>query len=385
MSWKDNNSGPWGSGPERFGSGQQRPGGPAPPDLDELLDNLRNRFRGKGSGKKGRGGGGGSSGGRPNRMALVFLLAGAVALWIYVSVYRVQPDEAAVVLTFGSYTTTQGPGLRFAAWPVQTAEVLPVTRENSIAIGYEGSADVDPDSVRIRNANIKESLMLTGDENIVDINFQVVWNIVEPDKFLFHLAEPTKTIKAVAESAMRQVIGRSELKPILNRDRGAVTEDVHTLIQSTLNSYNSGVNIVRVNFDRADPPPAVIDAFRDVQAAEQDRDTLEKRAGAYANQRLAEARGEAAQVLQEAEGYRARVVKEAQGEAARFIEVYTSYSAAPEVTRKRLYLEAVEQVLADVDKIVIDEAGSSGQGVVPYLPLDQLRKGRNVSAEGAQQ
>ena len=383
MSWKDNGSGPWGGGPERFGSGPQRPGTPPPPDLDELLDNLRNRFRSRGSGRKGRGGGGRGGGARPNRMAILLLLGGAVAVWIYASLYRVQPDEAAVVLTFGSYTTTQGPGLHFAAWPIQRAEVLAVTRENSIAIGYEGSADVDPESVRLRNASIKESLMLTGDENIVDINFQVVWNIAEPERFLFNLAEPEKTIKAVAESAMRQVIGRSELKPILNRDRGSVTQDVRNLIQTTLDSYGSGVNIVRVNFDRADPPPAVIDAFRDVQAAEQDRDTLEKRAGAYANQRLAEARGEAAQVLQEAEAYRAQVVKEAEGEAARFIEVYASYALAPEVTRKRLYLEAVEQVFADVEKIIIDEAGAGTQGVVPYLPLDQLR--RNRPAEEGEQ
>ena len=385
MPWKDNSSGPWGSGPERFGSGSQRPGGQQPPDLDELLDNLRNRFRGQGSGNSGNRGRGRSGGGKPNRIAILLAVVAALGFWIYVSVYRVQPDEAAVVLTFGSYTTTQGPGLQFAAWPVQTAQVLAVTRENSIAIGYEGSADADPDTLRIRNPSIKESLMLTGDENIVDINFQVVWNIAEPEKFLFNLADPEKTIKAVSESAMRQVIGRSELKPILNRDRGEVTQDVRELIQTTLNSYESGVNIVRVNFDRADPPPAVIDAFRDVQAAEQDRDTLEKRAGAYANQRLAEARGEAAQVLQEAEAYRAQVVKEAEGEAARFKEVYASYSLAPEVTRKRLYLEAVETVFADVDKIIIDEAGSSTQGVVPYLPLDQLRPGRNQPSDGAGQ
>ncbi len=388
MSWKDSNSGPWGGGPDRFGSGPQRPGGPTPPDLDELLDNLRNRFRGQGSGdsgKQSRRGSGGSGGGRPSRMAVLLMAVVAVGFWVYASVFRVQPDEAAVVLTFGRYTTTQGPGLQFAAWPVQTAEVLPVTRENSIEIGYEGSADADPEAMRIRNPNIKESLMLTGDENIVDINFQVVWNIAEPEKFLFNLAEPDKTIKAVAESAMRQVIGRSQLKPILNRDRGEVTQDVHLLIQETLDSYQSGVNIVRVNFDRADPPPAVIDAFRDVQAAEQDRDTLEKRAGAYANQRLAEARGQAVQIFQEAEAYRARVIKEAEGEAERFKEVYASYALAPEVTRKRLYLEAVEEVFSDVNKIVIDEAGSSGQGVVPYLPLDQLRSNRTQSTEGAQQ
>jgi len=373
MAWKDNSSGPWGNSGRSEKFGGQRGGAPQPPDIEELMDNLRERFRGRGGQSRGGSSSGGGGGRVPGRFAALAIALGVVVIWVYASVFRVQPDEAAVVLTFGSYTTTQGPGLRFAAWPVQTAEVIPVTRENSIEIGYEGSADVDPESVRIRNPNIKESLMLTGDENIVDINFQVVWNVAEPDKFLFNLAEPEKTIKAVAESAMRQVIGRSELKPILNRDRGAVTQDVLDLIQTTLNSYEAGVNIVRVNFDRADPPPAVIDAFRDVQAAEQDRDTLEKRAGAYANQRLAEARGEAVQILEEAEGYRARVVKEAEGEAQRFKEVYASYAAAPEVTRKRLYLEAVEEVFSDVNKVVIDEAGGS-QGVVPYLPLDQLRR-----------
>ena len=384
MPWKDNTSGPWGGGPERFGSGPQRPSGPPQPDLDDLLDNLRDRFRGRGSGKNARGGGSGG-GRRPSWVVVLAMLGVVLVVWIYASMFRVQPDEAAVVLTFGKFTTIQGPGLHFAAWPVQRAEVLPVTREISIAIGYEGSADTDPASVRIRNPGIKESLMLTGDENIVDINFQVVWNIAEPDKFLFNLAEPSMTIKAVAESAMRQVIGRSELKPILNRDRASVTLDVRELIQETLDSYESGVNIVRVNFDRADPPPAVIDAFRDVQAAEQDRDTLEKRAGAYANQRLAEARGQSAQILQEAEAYRAQVVKEAEGEAQRFIAVYASYEVAPEVTRKRLYLETIEQVFSNVEKIIIDKAGTSGQGVVPYLPLDQLRKGRSSASEGDQQ
>jgi membrane protease subunit HflK len=219
--------------------------------------------------------------------------------------------------------------------------------------------------------------MLTGDENIVDIDFQVVWNILRPDMFLFNLAEPTPTIQAVSESAMREVIARSQLKPILSRDRAAISQEVEELIQTTLDSYESGVNIVRVNFDGADPPPQVIDAFRDVQAAEQDRDTEEKRAEAYANQKLAGARGEVAQILQEAEGYRAQVVNEAKGEAARFESVYREYVLAPEVTRKRIYLETIERVLGDVDKIIIDHSvgGTGGQGVVPYLPLNELRRG----------
>lgn len=375
MAWSDNGSGPWSGGSNRGGGGR----GNQPPDLDDIVKGVRDRFKSFAGGRQ-RGGGGKS--GRPNRVGLLLALVAAIGVWGYASVFQVKPDEAAVVLTFGSYTTTKGPGLHFAAWPVQTVDVIPVTRENSVEIGFRGAANTtERTDASLRNNMIDESLMLTGDENIVDINFQVVWNIAEPTKFLFNLADPDRTVRAVAESAMRQVIGRSELKPILNRDRAMVSQDVHNLIQETLDSYESGVNIVRLNFDRADPPPAVIDSFRDVQAAEQDRDTLEKRAEAYANQRLAEARGEAAQVLQEAEGYRARVVKEAEGEAERFKEVYASYERAPEVTRKRLYLETVERVLGEVDKIVIDESSQGGQGVVPYLPLNELRKPTNAGAD----
>lgn len=218
--------------------------------------------------------------------------------------------------------------------------------------------------------------MLTGDANIIDIGFQLVWNVSDPQKYLFNLADPDFTVAAVAEFAMREVIGRSEMKPILNRDRAQVSQEVQELIQSTLDSYESGVNVVRVNFDKADPPKEVIDSFRDVQAAEQERDTLEKRADAYANERLAGARGQAAQLVQEAEGYRARLVNEAEGEASRFKAIYTEYSKAPEVTRKRLYLETMERVLGDVDKVIIDDNVGGGQGIVPYLPLNELRKGK---------
>ncbi len=222
-----------------------------------------------------------------------------------------------------------------------------------------------------------EGLMLTGDENIVDIDFQVVWNISDPAKFLFNLADPRETIRATAESAMREVIGRSELSPILNRDRAVISAEVRELIQAQLDNYSSGVNIVRLNFDKADPPAEVIDAFRDVQAAEQERDTLEKRADAYANQALAQARGEAAQIQQEAEGYRARVVNLAVGEASRFESVYNEYIRAKDVTRRRLYLETMERVLSGVDLVLIDEQIGGDQGIVPYLPLNQLKSGGN--------
>ncbi|MGB0854136.1 MAG: FtsH protease activity modulator HflK [Pikeienuella sp.] len=371
----DNDKSPWGNGggnnggggPNRGGGGG---GGNRPPDIEDILKEGRERLKvivggGGGGRKNGASGGGGMGKGG-------WLLAGlaAVLFYGYNAAYTVKPEERSVVLTFGERSGVGEPGLNFILWPIQSAEILPVTRENIIDIGVNSSAQ--------RTGRIADQgLMLTGDENIVDIDFQVVWNIRDPEKYLFNLAQPPETIRAVSESAMREVIGRSALKPILNRDREAVSAEVQELIQATLESYESGVNVVRVNFDKADPPQEVIDAFRDVQAAEQERDTLEKQADAYANQTLAGARGEAAQMLQEAEGYRAKLVNGAQGEASRFKAVYEEYAKAPEVTRKRLYLETMERVLGDVDKVIIDDNAGGGQGVVPYLPLNELRKGGN--------
>ncbi len=379
MPFSNNSGGPWGGGNDKKNSGGGRgpwggggggQGGGEGPDMDELLRQGRERLKVIFGGKGGGGGGGGSPTGGEGlgRGGWGMIALGAAALWVYASVYTVAPEERAVELFFGEEYAIRDPGLNFAPWPVITYEKLAVTRENLIDIGS------DPATSRSRRADT--GLMLTGDENIVDIDFQVVWNISDPAKFLFNIAEPDATIRAVSESAMREVIGRSELKPILNRDRAVVSQEVQELIQSTLDSYESGVNIVRVNFDKADPPPEVIDAFRDVQAAAQDRDTAKKQAEAYANQRLAQARGESAQVLQEAEGYAAQVVNVAQGEAARFISVLDEYVQAKDVTRKRLYLETMERVLGAVDKIIIDEKVGGGQGIVPYLPLNELNKGK---------
>jgi membrane protease subunit HflK len=257
--------------------------------------------------------------------------------------------------------STKGPGLNFAPWPVIRAEVLPVTTERTIEIGTSRSGE-------------DAGLMLTGDENIVDIDFQVVWNIRDPKEFLFNLADPNATIEAVSESAMREIIAQSQLAPILNRNRGAIADRLTELIQSTLDSYDSGVQLVRVNFDKADPPEPVIASFRKVQDAEQQRDQLQNIADAYANTVVAQARGDAAQVLEQAEGYRAQVVNQAEGEASRFSAVLAEYQKAPEVTRKRIYLETMEGILGGVDIILLDENAGGSQGVVPFLPLNELRR-----------
>ena len=373
-----NNGGPWGgggnkgSGDEDRGSGNngggRRPEGDGPqiPEIDELMKKGQEQLRVLMGGRGGGNGTNGSGGGAPNGPAFTRGTVGlgviaAVVLWGMASFYTVKPEEKSVELFLGKYSATGNPGLNFAPWPLVTAEVIPVTREQTedIGVGARGS---------------EAGLMLTGDENIVDIDFQVVWNINDPAKFLFNLRDPRMTIRAVSESAMREIIAQSELAPILNRDRASIAQRLDDLIQATLDSYDSGMNVIRVNFDKADPPQQVIDSFREVQAAEQERDKLEKQADAYANRIVAEARGEAAQVLEEAEGYRARVVNEATGEASRFTAVLTEYRKAPEVTRKRLYLETMEEVLGGVDKIILDGSAGGEQGVVPYLPLNELRK-----------
>lgn len=322
-------------------------------------------------GRGGRPGGpGGSGDGGPpiNRRTLGIAAVAAVALWLVVSVYTVRTDERSVELFLGEFSSIGEPGLNFAPWPVMSRVIVPVTREQVVDVGVSRGAGTGP------AARGEEGLMLTTDENIVDIDFQVVWNINNPAEYLFNLRDPEATVAAVSESAMREVIAQSELAPILNRDRQLIADQAQALIQDTLDSYDAGINVVRLNLDRADPPQEVIDSFREVQAAEQQRDRLEREADAYANRVLAEARGTAAQTLEQAEAYRARVVNEAVGEASRFEAVLAEYQEAPEVTRRRLYLETMEEVLGRVDKVILDEQAGGQQGVVPYLPLNELRR-----------
>ena len=374
-----NSGGPWGRGggggdnddrnrPNGNGGDDRRPrndGPQMPPELDDMLRKGQEQLKVLLGGGSGGGSNGSSqqSGPGMGRSGYLLIAALLVAFWSFSSFYTVKPEEKSVELFLGKFSSIGNPGLNFAPWPLVTREVLPVTREQNESIGVGGRGS-------------DAGLMLTRDENIGDIDCEVVWHISDPAKYLFNLRDPQMTIRAVSESAMREIIAQSELAPILNRDRGLIAANLETLIQETLDSYGSGVSLVRVNFDRADPPEQVIDAFRAVQAAEQERDRLEKQADAYANRVLAQARGESAQVFEEAEGYRARVVNEATGEASRFSAVLEEYSKAPEVTRKRLYLETMEEVLGGLEKVIIDDQ-TGGQGVVPYLPLNQLRQEKN--------
>lgn len=373
------NGGPWGTGggngddrDDNRRPGQRRPGEPpAIPEIEDLMkkgsEHLKVLMGGRGGSGGGRPGGGLPKGPAMTGGTIGLVALAAAALWAWGSFYTVQQNERSIELMFGKYYATGNPGLNFAPWPVVTAEVIPVTDERTTELGTG------------RGGSMDSGLMLTRDQNIVDIEFQVVWNISDPTKYLFNLADPEDTIRAVSESAMRDIIARSELAPILNRDRGAIGADLRTAVQATLDSYDVGINIVRVNFNRADPPKEVIDSFRDVQAAQQERDKLEKEADAYSNKVTAGARGQAAQLQEQAEAYRAQVVNDAQGEAARFTSVYEEYRKAPEVTKRRMFYETMGRILGDVDKVVVD--GQSG--VQPYLPLDQLRKTTPATNGGA--
>ncbi|MGE0844892.1 MAG: FtsH protease activity modulator HflK [Flavobacteriaceae bacterium] len=366
-----NGGGPWGSPPPGGGGG----GGGSTPDLEEILrrsqDRLKNILPG---------GGGGGGGGGIGRRGIALLLIAVAAVWLLSGFYRVEPDEQGVVLRFGQFTELTQPGLNYhLPYPVESALTPKVTRVNRIDIGM-----VTGDSGR-RVSTLRdvpeESLMLTGDENIVDVDFSVFWVIKNAGEYLFNIQNPESTVKAVAESAMREVVGTSDIQPILTQARQKTELEVQKLIQSTLDTYGAGIEITQVQLQKVDPPAAVIDAFRDVQAARADQERAQNEAQSYANRVVPEARGESARIIQGAEAYRERVVAEARGQADRFLKVYEEYVKAPGVTRERMFLETMERVFGGMDKVIID--GKNGQGVVPYLPLDQLN--RSDKQTGARQ
>jgi modulator of FtsH protease HflK len=363
MPWSNQGGGgPWGAGPKGpWGSGSP-PSGSSPPDLEELLRRGQDKLRTvlPGGNLSGRG------------IALIALAA--VALWGFSGFFRVEPDELGLVMRFGKYIRDAKPGLNYhIPYPVESVELVKVTRVNRIDVGMRLVEDVRR-GTQMRDVP-EESLMLTGDENIVDVDFAVFW-VVKPQggagSYRFNIQNPEGTVKAVAESAMREVVGHSEIQPILTGARQNIETAVTELMQKTLDSYNSGIQITQVQMQKVDPPAQVIDSFRDVQAARADLERAQNEAQTYANRVVPEARGKAAQVIQSAEAYREQTVAEAKGQTGRFNKIYDEYKKAPDVTRQRLYLETMERVLGGTDKVIL-ESGQGSQGVVPYLPLPDLR------------
>jgi membrane protease subunit HflK len=348
--------GPWGGRP---GGGQQ------PPDLEELLRRSQEKVK-----RLFPGGAGGGFGG--NRRGLVLIPLVVLAIWLASGFYRVQPDEQGVVLRFGEWIRTTQPGLNWHfPSPIETAFTPKVTRVNRVEVGFMGPSELGR-SGSTRDVP-SESLMLTGDENIVDINFVLLWQIKDAGQYLFNIRDPEPTVKAVAESVMRDIIGKTPIVEATTEGRGAIELAAREEIQQILDGYGAGILVNQVQLQKVDPPNEVIDAFRDVQRAQADRERAQNEAEAFANDILPRARGEAERLVQEAQAYRQEVVARADGNAQRFISVYDEYVKAQDVTIKRIYLETMEDVLRDMNKVVIDSS-ASGAGVVPYLPLPELER-----------
>jgi len=350
---------PWGTPPGgKNGSGR---GGQRPPNIDEIVEKIQKLISKLIPGGK-------FSGGKPIIFGLILL----VAVWAFSGLYRVLPDEQGVVLRFGKFASTTQPGLNYhIPYPVETVFTPKVTKVNRMDIGFRSGADSGFSSGGVADVP-EESLMLTGDENIVNIDFSVFWVIKDAGNFLFKIQDPATTVKAAAETAMREVVAKSKLQSILTEGRSKIENETQDIAQSLLDEYESGIQITQVQTQKADPPDQVIDAFRDVQAARADMERAKNEAEAYQNDVIPRARGEAAKILQEAEAYKKQVVAAAEGEASRFLAIYNEYAKAKEVTQRRMYLETMEKVLADVDKVIIEK--SVGSGVVPYLPLPELGK-----------
>jgi modulator of FtsH protease HflK len=355
---------PWGA-PNK---NNKQPSSNTPDDMEDLAkkfqDGLKNMF-------------GGSSKTPDVKKPITLFIIGAIAVWALSGFYRVDADEQGVVLRFGKYTNMTQPGLNYhLPFPIESVMTPKVSKVNRIDVGFRSSNDGSRGAI----GDIKEeSAMLTGDENIVDINYSVFWVIKDASKYLFNIQDPIGTIKVVAETAMREVIARKKIQTILTQGRAEIEIEVQKIMQQILDSYNSGVDITQVQAQKSDPPAQVIDSFRDVQAAKADKERAQNEAEAYANDIIPRARGEAAKIVQEAEGYKKEVVAQAEGEASRFIAIYNEYAKAKTVTQERMYLETMEKVLSGVNKIIIDK--QSGSGVVPYLSLPELKKNTDTQSK----
>jgi modulator of FtsH protease HflK len=355
---------PWG-GPNK---NNKQPSSNNSDDMEDLAkkfqDGLKNMF-------------GGSSRTPDVKKPITLFIIGAIAVWALSGFYRVGADEQGVVLRFGKYTNMTQPGLNYhLPFPIESVMTPKVSKVNRIDVGFRSSNEGSRGVI----GDIKEeSAMLTGDENIVDINYSVFWVIGDASKYLFNIQDPIGTIKSVAETAMREVIARKKIQTILTQGRAEIEIEVQKIMQQILDSYNSGVNITQIQAQKSDPPAQVIDSFRDVQAAKADKERAQNEAEAYANDVIPRARGEAAKIVQEAEGYKKEVVAQAEGEASRFIAIYNEYAKAKNVTQERMYLETMEKVLSGVNKIIIDK--QSGSGVVPYLSLPELKKNTDAQSK----
>ena len=367
MFWQSQGGGPWGSGPRGGGpwSGNHGGGGPRgrglqPPDFEELLRRGQDRFRRVLPGGFGTGAG------------IAIIAIAIVVIWLASGFYRVLPDEVGVVLRFGAYNRTTQPGLNYhLPSPIEKVLTPSVTRVNRTEIGYRSG-----EGTTVRGGGTRqvpeEALMLTGDENIVDINFTVFWVIKDAQAYLFDIRDPDATVKSAAESAMREVVGETPIAQALSEGRGKIETDTQHLLQGILDAYRAGVEVTQLQLLRVDPPDPVIDAFRDVQRALADRERLRNEAEAYRNDIIPRARGDAVRIKQEAEGYRQQIINQAQGDADRFISVYRAFKAAQDVTQQRIYLETMEEILKNSNKVIIDKSAQGESGVLPYLPLPAL-------------
>ncbi|MFC3722221.1 MAG: FtsH protease activity modulator HflK [Neoaquamicrobium sediminum] len=367
MPWSNQSGGggPWGGGGNGggggggpWGQGPRGPSGPGnnPPDLEDIIRRGQDRLKQALPG-----------GGQASPAMFILIAVALVALWLFQAIYTVQPDELAVELRFGQpKDEVSEPGLHFHWWPVETVEIANVA-EKLINVGEARSGT-------------STGLMLSGDQNIVDVKFSVAYQIADPAAYLFNVSDPDATMRQVAESAMREVVGRRPAQDIFRDDRQGIAEDVRAIIQETIESYGSGLAITAISIEDAAPPREVADAFEEVQRAEQDEDRFVEESNQYSNQQLGQARGEAAAIREEAAAYKNRVVQEADGEAQRFISVYDEYAKAPDVTRRRLFLETMENVLKSSNKVIVEQG--NGQGVIPYLPLPELRAAQPAGQGG---
>ena len=364
--WDIQRGGPWGgSGGNGGGQGPWGGGGGSsgnqPPDIEEMLRRSQDKFK-----KFIPSGGGG-----PRRIILLVVVAAII--WLGTGFYRVQPSEQGVELLFGKFVKTTTPGLNY--WfPAPIGQVFrpDVTNTNITSVGFRQIGTSTARNSSVRDIP-EESLMLTGDQNIIDIDYQVQWRIKNAADFLFNIRNPEETVKLASESAIREIIGQNTLEDALAKQRQQVESQTHEVLQKILDSYGAGVFIDSVKLQKVEPPKQVIDAFNDVQRAKQDRERQQNEAQAYANDIIPKAKGEAERMIQEATAYKEKLTREAEGEAKRFLSVYEAYKSGKQVTRSRLFLERMQQVLKDSEKVIIDK-GQGGPGVVPYLPLPEIKK-----------